>query len=88
MSGPPVVAGKPLARLTTIKDEGNRMKRLLARPAAQEAEPREKVLPQRWVVILTASTLGGSVVGSAAEPLPWGVTTALAITGLLHSVMQ
>jgi hypothetical protein len=66
------------------------MKRLLGQrpePEAKYAEEKEPI-PQRWVVILVTSALGGAMVGNAAGALPWGLTTTIAIIGLLHSVMR
>jgi CHASE2 domain-containing sensor protein len=66
------------------------MKRLLGRRPTPEAKPGDdrEPIPQRWVIILLASALGGGAAGSAAEPFPWGITTAVAIIGLLHAVMR
>jgi hypothetical protein len=66
------------------------MKRLLGQrpePEAKYAEEKEPI-PQRWVIILVTSALGGVLVGNTVGALPWGLTTTIAIIGLLHSVMR
>ncbi|MBT1103101.1 hypothetical protein [Streptomyces sp. Tu10] len=44
-------------------------------------------LPLRWVVILLASLIGGTVVGRA-EGLGAGVTVAIALAGFLHLAIR
>lgn len=66
------------------------MKRLLGQRPEPEAKHTEEKEPisQRWVIILVTSALGGAVVGNTVEALPWGLTTTIAIIGLLHAVMR
>lgn len=52
-----------------------------------EHEKGKQPLPQRWVVILFASLVGGTMTGSSADSSAVGVATALTIAGFLHSVM-
>ncbi len=67
------------------------MKRLLRSgrtPEAPKPDTRKEPLPQRWVIILVISALGGTATGAAAGSLSLGVATGLSTIGLLHAVME
>ncbi|MEU8176452.1 hypothetical protein AB0C14_26575 [Microbispora hainanensis] len=52
-----------------------------------KGEDANKLLPQRWVIILLTSAVAGLIVGTAAGPEA-GAMVALTLIGLLHIVMS
>lgn len=53
----------------------------------RQGEEANKLLPQRWVVILLTSAVAGLIVETAAGPEA-GAMVALTVIGLLHIVMS